>query len=234
MDHRPSRRLLGPWLLLALSACGGEKGPPGIEGRYVATTENGRQGLVVSRRGEDVVLSFDGEETVGRLVAPGRIEGEHVQGNVTLRYVMERRGDDLAARFTVHQMGQQVEAPEVIFRREAAPAAAGGGAPAGNRPAALVGHWRWTETFAREGISWATDYHLVLEADGTCSSWSRTEGNVSGGNPETRGVWRAEGDGLLVRWEGSSDWQTYARFVADGARLMLTFPNGDRNVYERV
>ena len=38
---------------------------------------------------------------------------------------------------------------------------------------------------------------------------------------------------LFVSPEGGA-WQSSGRFAADGDRLMLTLPNGDKRVYERL
>ena len=231
-------------LLAGCGSKGGDEGSAGWTGRYRATTAQGTSEITLEERGDLLTLRGDGDEAVGHRVAGGRFEGEKTGPEGTLRFVFERRGAQVAARFTLTTPdGQTQEAPEVLYTRveEGAGESAGGGGGGGNagggggeRPQALVGHWRFTETFARDDISWATDTHLVLEADGSCRSWSRTEGSVSSSDPETQGLWKAEGNQLLLKLDGGGSWQPAARFAADGERLMLTLPNGDKQVFERL
>ncbi len=227
-------------LALGSAACGGKPGAPseqGLTGRWRGTTEQGSEEIMLEDRGDSVVIRVGGDEAVGRRVAGGRIEGEVAGRAGTVRFVLERRGAQLAARFTLTQVdGRTEEPPEVLFVRveEGGGERTGGSGGEGERPEALVGHWRYTETFARDGISWATDTHLVLEADGVCRSWSRTEGSVSSSEPEERGRWKTEGRELLLQPEGGGAWQSSGHFAADGDRLMLTLPNGDKRVFERL
>jgi hypothetical protein len=242
---RPHARF-GSLLVLAVlggGACGGKPGSPpeaGLTGRWRGTTTQGSEEITIEDRGASLVIRVENEEAVGQRVAGGRFEGQVTGSAGTLRFVLERRGAQLAGRFTlITPDGRTREAPEVLYSRveEGAGEGAGGGSPGGGggeRPEALVGHWRYTETFARDGISWATDNHLVLEVDGVCRSWSRTEGSVSSSEPEERGRWKTEGRDLLLQPLGGGGWQPAGRFAADGDRLMLTLPNGDKRVFERL
>lgn len=236
----------GGLLLLAVlagGACGGKPGLPseaGLSGRWRGTTTQGSEEIVLEDRGDSVVIRVGDAEAVGRPVDGGRFAGEVAGRAGTLRFVLERRGAQLAAHFTlITPDGQTQEAPEVLYTRVQEGGVEGVGAESpggggGETPEALVGHWRYTETFARDGISWATDTHFVLEADGVCRSWSRTEGSVSSSEPEELGRWKIEGRELLLQPGDGGAWQSSGRFAVDGDRLMLTLPNGDKRVFERL
>jgi len=234
------RRAFAPLIAfpLLLASCGGkEGGAPEWAGRWSGATAQGTSVITLEERGDAVVMIVNGDEAEGRRTAAGRVEGEKRTPEGTLAFVLERRGAQLAARFTLTLPdGQSEQSPEVLYTREAAAGAqAGGGAGGvGERPTHLVGHWRHTETFAREGLSMATDTHMVLEADGTSRSWRRTEGAISSSDPEESGRWKVEGKDLLIQLEGESDWRTLGRFAADGDRLMLTYANGNKQVFERL
>ena len=206
------------WLTLAsallLGSCGGKEGAGGgadpFVGRWRAVSEHGSSELTLERRGEGYVL----------------------------RFAFELRGDLLAARYTVLvPRGEPLELPEVVYGRvgqQSGGGGGGGGAGAGDVASSLAGHWRHTEALSSGGVSLVTDTHLVLHADGTCSTWSHSEGVASGREPESPGRWRTQGDQLLLKADAGGDWTSVGRFVFDGTRLMLVRPNGDKQVYERL
>jgi hypothetical protein len=99
----------------------------------------------------------------------------------------------------------------------------------GERPSGLVGHWRHTDALTSAELTIVTDTNLVLHADGTCVTWTRHEDG--GGDPETRGLWRAVGDRLQLKGADAGEWQEAGRFTLDGARLRLVLPNGTVQVF---
>lgn len=102
---------------------------------------------------------------------------------------------------------------------------------AGSRPADMAGHWRFTDVLGSGDFSIVTDINLVLEADGTCRTWTKT-GDGSG-DPESTGVWKADGDRLLLGPPGGESWQDAGRFTMDGDRMRLILPNGTIQVFQR-
>jgi hypothetical protein len=131
-----------------------------------------------------------------------------------------------------------MDLPSTLFRRVGQEARKPGGAGAGGngaRDQRLVAHWRFTETFASGGFTQATDYHLVLEADGRMETWSRSQGDAGGSDGErTRGTWKTEGGELWVKGDGESEWGTLGKVSVTDTHLMLTRGGGRKTVYERI
>ena len=99
------------------------------------------------------------------------------------------------------------------------------------RPAGMAGHWRFTDVMSSGDFSLVTDINLVLEADGGCRTWTK-HGDGSG-DPESTGVWKTEGDRLLLGPAGGATMQDAGRFTMDGDRMRLVLPNGTIQVFQR-
>ena len=130
------------------------------------------------------------------------------------------------------------------------PAAAGaqGTSAAGPRGAAvtapeerdpnLAGAWSRTDTLSSGDASMSTKLSLLICADG---SYTSTTGDSVGGgagwsadnrgSDSIRGRWRTQ-DGII--WVNSgAGWEAYARYYAEGAKLMLTFESGSKEIWYR-
>jgi len=199
-----------------------------VVGPWRATTPQGVTEVEVRREGDGVVLVSGTARMPLRALGGDRWAGEAQEEGVTLRYEFQRRGEQLVARYTVSSPAGDQAVPEVAYTRVAT---AAGGAPSGEHPASLLGHWRYTDVLASGGMSLVTDIHLVLEAGGVLRTWSRTEGVASGAGPEVRGRWRLRAGELEV--DKGQGWSSLGRAVADGARLMLV-QGASKRVYERV
>lgn len=234
--------LLGLVTAAVLVGCGGKDGAGGgggtqdaFVGRWRAVTEVGTSELALERRGDGYVLRAENEEAEARRVG-ARVEGDVNSPEGVLRFVFERRGETLVARYTVlAPSAEPIDLPEVVYGRVGAePAPAPSADAGGATPSRMAGHWRHTEALASGGVSLVTDTHLVLNVDGTCSTWSHSEGVASSREPETPGRWKTEGDQLMLKADAGGGWSSVGRFVFDGTRLMLVRPNGDKQVYERL
>ncbi len=211
----------------------------GIAGRYVATGPTGTSSILLEEDGADLVLVVDGERAAARRTAEGRFEGRQDSKEGAVVFVLERRGDRIAARYTITTPdGQVIEVPELVYVPErptgAADPAPAGQAPApaaGNRPPGLAGHWRFTEVVPLGEMTLVTDTNIALNADGTCSTWTRTQDG--GGDPEEKGEWKVEGERLLMRPVGGGEWGELGTFTLAGNALRIVRPNGSRRVYER-
>jgi len=103
----------------------------------------------------------------------------------------------------------------------------------------LVGNWRYTESYVSGEFSFATDWHMQINADG---SFLYGEGRTAGGGPNSsvdsgtgnveKGTWKTENQVIWVN--DGSGWLAYARYYRENGNLMLTFGNGKRQVWEKI
>ena len=100
----------------------------------------------------------------------------------------------------------------------------------------LVGYWTYTDSYTSGEYSFATQYKLQVNSDGT---YLFGDGKVAGGGPGisgssgggdvTRGKWRAE-NGIIYINEGSG-WQAYAGYYVEGTRMMMKFNDGSKQIW---
>lgn len=224
-------------LLTVLAACGEDgssstgAGPMpaptrGFNGRFHS---KGSDPLALVDRGDTVDLTMSGETVAGRKTAPGRVEGEGKIAGGRLRFVLTLDGEDVRARFTVTaDDGRTQDVPEATYARVAPDP------PGLARDARLVAHWRHTETHVSGEFSYVQDTHLVLEADGTMSTWDRTRSTAGGeDSAKTNGSWKTEGSELYFRVEDSPDWHSAGRYGLTDTHMMLT-RGGSKTIYERL
>lgn len=230
--------MLAVLLAAALPGCGSKQKPEAEGDRFAGLwrvkTEFGTSELTLERQGERYLLRSEGTEAVASPSGANALQGDVPHPLGVLRFVFERTGPHLRARYTVHVPGKPEEAlPEVLYDRVAPPGAGSGGPGGGSTSPTLVGHWQHTEALSSGGVSLVTDTNLVLREDGTASTWTRTEGVTSANEPQTPGRWKTEGGKLLLHADGGSGWMDLGSYVQDGDRLMLVRPNGDKQVFQR-
>lgn len=212
---------------------GAQERAPWVVGRWRATTAEGTTELEVEREGEGVVLVSGGVRMPLRATGSERWGGEAREEGVTLRYAFERRGEQLVARYTLVTAAGEQAVPEVTYARVAAAAA---GASTGEHPAAMLGHWRFTDVMndfdlqTQTQTSVLTEINYLLEAGGVMRSWIRTEDGSSGKIPKATGRWRLRAGELEV--DKGQGWSSLGRAVLDGARMMLV-QGSQKRVYQR-
>jgi len=109
----------------------------------------------------------------------------------------------------------------------------------GNIDPKLVGNWRYTDSYVSGQFSFATDYFMRFNPDGTML-W--TDGRTAGGGPDismdsgTGDVHQAQWkiDNKTIWLNGGNGWEYYAAYYAESERMMLTFKNGNKQVWERL
>ena len=116
----------------------------------------------------------------------------------------------------------------------------------GSVPGALAGHplvgrWATQVVMSSEVGSVATEMSMEFRPDGTLVDLgSRSIGGIPGVGGDTgfepggdQGLWRTEGDVIVVSY-GGSPWVPFARFRVDGTRLGLTYlQDGSVQVWHR-
>ena len=103
----------------------------------------------------------------------------------------------------------------------------------------LVGNWRYTDSYVSGQFSFATDYFMRFNQNGTML-W--TDGRTAGGGPDIsmdsgtgdvhKADWKIENK--VIWLNGGSGWEYYATYYAEDERMMLTFKNGNKQVWERL
>jgi hypothetical protein len=103
----------------------------------------------------------------------------------------------------------------------------------------LVGSWRFTDSYVSGQFSFATDYHMEIHADG---NFFYGKGRTMGGGPDSsidsgesgyeQGSWKTE-NGIMYVHDGK-EWYYYAKYYQEGNSLMLTYQNGNKQVWERL
>lgn len=103
----------------------------------------------------------------------------------------------------------------------------------------LLGNWRYTESYVSGEFSFATDWHMQINNDGT---FVYGEGRTAGGGPNSS-IDSGKGREQTVKWKtedqviwlnDGSGWQSFARYYRENGNLMLTFSNGKRQVWEKI
>lgn len=103
----------------------------------------------------------------------------------------------------------------------------------------LVGNWRYTNAYVSGQFSFATDYFMQFNPDGTML-W--TDGRTAGGGPDISmdsgtgdvhsALWKIENK--VIWLDGGNGWEYYAKYYEENGSMMLTFNNGNKQVWERL
>lgn len=111
-------------------------------------------------------------------------------------------------------------------------------APAEERDQSLAGSWSRTDTLSSGDSSLSTKLSLLICADG---SYTSTTGDSVGGgagwsgenrgSDAIKGRWRTQASILYVN--SGRGWETYARYYVEGAKMMLTFESGQKEIWYR-
>ncbi len=103
----------------------------------------------------------------------------------------------------------------------------------------LLGTWRYTESYVSGDFSFATDWFLWVNSDG---SFQYSDGRTAGGGSNSsidsgdgdvhNAKWKTENKSIFV--DGGSGWQFYAKYYKENNNLMLTFGNGKKQVWAKI
>ena len=103
----------------------------------------------------------------------------------------------------------------------------------------ILGNWLYTDSYSSGEYSFASQYRLIINGDGT---YLYGDGKVAGGGPGVSGTggegsgmspgkWKTE-NGIIYIDEGYG-WQAYAKYYVEGASMMLTFGDGSKQIWKR-
>ncbi|MBT8270368.1 MAG: hypothetical protein KJO39_10720 [Bacteroidia bacterium] len=103
----------------------------------------------------------------------------------------------------------------------------------------IVGNWLYTDSYTSGEYSFASQYRLIVNSDGT---YLYGDGKVAGGGPGVSGT-GGEGSGMSPgKWKTENSiiyinegygWQAYAKYYVEGTSMMLTFGDGSKQVWKR-
>ena len=104
----------------------------------------------------------------------------------------------------------------------------------------LVGVWSYTDSYTSGEFSFASQYKMQVNPDGTylygdgrvVGGGPGISGDSGGGGEVIRGQWKTQNQTIYIN-EGFG-WQPYAGYYIEGASLMLKFADGSRQVWKRV
>ena len=103
----------------------------------------------------------------------------------------------------------------------------------------LVGSWRYTNSYVSGQFSFATDYFMQFNHDGTML-W--TDGRTAGGGPDISmdsgtgdvhsASWKIENK--VIWLDGGNGWEYYAKYYEENGSMLLTYQNGNKQVWEKL
>jgi hypothetical protein len=131
---------------------------------------------------------------------------------------------------------QRSAQPQAATKRESAAAAPA--APSSERDPALVGHWVYSSVYRSGDFSGTSMRQWLVRPEGTYRMGYgavQVSGSDSFGRSEsgdfTPGHWRTK-DRILYVSEGGSQWVPYARYYVERGKLLLTFNNGSKQLWQ--
>lgn len=218
----------------------------GFLGQGTTTAATGQQATLVNAYGQPVQSVIS--DSMGKYVFAYHQPGNYTITVGTLKMPVaitttdQRLDIDLSkASGKMDYLAGAVEnaSPPACSNAAPAPSAAGPGqAQAEERDPNLAGAWGRTDSLSSGDASLSTKLSLLICRDG---KFTRTVGDSAGGgagwsaessgSESTRGRWRTQA-GVIYTNSGAG-WEAYARYYVEGAKLMLTFSGGQREIWYR-
>jgi hypothetical protein len=208
-------------------------------------------------------LKQDGSKISGSIDAGGYMyqvtgteDGQHFRGSVfdpqtqgTLQCQGNIDGDQLNLVInTLDQSTGQYQEFKLEFKRDSGQATAadtregngaGGGITTYDRDPGLIGSWLYSESYTSGGYGFASQWRLIINADGTylygdakVAGGGSGIGGASGGSGYTRGQWGTRNMTIYIN-EGYG-WQPYAGYYLEGASMLMKFADGSKQVWKRT
>jgi hypothetical protein len=172
---------------------------------------------------------FDGElldpQTQGRMPCMGFLENEKI--SLTIGDAQSGQAIQLAFSKT-----------EVIGTATDSHMGNDDGAVSTERDPNLVGNWLYSESYTSGSYSFASQWRLIVNADGTylygdakMAGGGPGTSAQSGGGDYTRGQWKTQNKTIYIN-EGYG-WQPYAGYYIEGNSMLMKFADGSKQVWKR-
>jgi len=102
----------------------------------------------------------------------------------------------------------------------------------------LIGNWLYSESYTSGSYSFASQWRLIVNADGTylygdakMAGGGPGSSGQSGGGDYTRGQWKTQNKTIYIN-EGYG-WQPYAGYYIEGNSMLMKFEDGSKQVWKR-
>lgn len=219
-----------------------------INGNFAGQQPGMNSAIVLQAKGNNVTGNFELNGRPGTVQAT--LSGSRLQG--TLYDVQMQKNYAFSGYLQQDSLYLSIIFPELnnqavqlqMKRLPAAAAQANTRPTAGNRNPALVGLWRYTETFSSGSgdnyASFSTDYFMEFKADGTVFSWT---GKSAGGSNNLslegypsgtqKAGWSTQGKTLFLT-DPASGQKSSLLFYAEANRMMLHNGGQEKKILTRV
>lgn len=239
-------------LLIHFTYCVVSAQPPGgplVEtwsGRYSGAVGAVHSILTLQQQDQRVDGTIDAEGYIYNLsgiLANGKFDGELTDPQTRGRMKCEGSYRDGTIELTVRDAGTG-QSFSMTFSKNAPAGNAEGPGPDGRtgnpteRDPGLIGNWLYTESYSSGDYSFASQWRLIVNADGTylygdakvAGGGSGVSG-TSGGGSYTRGQWKTKNNTIYIN-EGNG-WQPYAGYYLEGNSMLMKFSDGNKQVWKR-
>jgi len=106
---------------------------------------------------------------------------------------------------------------------------------------ALIGFWRYTDSYTSGDFSMVTEKYMEVRADGTYSygngkvAGGGNSGTFDSGSPGNviTGRWKTQNGIIYIDEGGFGYWVPYSGYYVEGNTLMLKFENGSKEIWHR-
>ncbi|MEL6670778.1 MAG: hypothetical protein AAFR61_01250 [Bacteroidota bacterium] len=223
---------------------------PGLAGTYTGDIQGTPASLVFEQKG--TALSGELKDQSGyTYYLEGQAEGLSGTGKLTdsqtgtkLDFETSLEGSQLSFTFyTYNQFTGERQPFHLQFTRAngQAPAQTQAQSQGGGGDNRLVGTWRTTSSQTSGSFSMVSETYLQVFGNGTYFYGnSRVVGGGGAGSFDsgsdgsgTRGKWKTQGEQILISEEGSG-FYPFARYYIEGYKMMLTYGNGEREIWNKI
>lgn len=188
------------------------------------------EGYIYNLSGTLAHGKFDGELTDPQTRGRMKCDGSHREGTIVLTVHDAGTGQSFSMTFSKGTPAGNVAGP-------GRDSGTGNTYPAGRDPG-LIGSWLYTESYSSGDYSFASQWRLIVNADGTylygdakIAGGGSGVSASSGGGGYTRGQWKTENSTIYIN-EGNG-WQPYAGYYLEGNSMLLKFSDGNKQVWKR-
>ncbi len=228
----------------------------GYLGQSTSTAAAGQQATLYNQDGHPVQTVAS--DSMGKYIFAYHQPGNYVIAVGTLKMQVAISGTDQRLDIDLSKADGQMNYAAGAAQNMGPANCSGGGAPQPNaaqpgpggpmggaaggqaeeRDQSLAGSWSRTDTLSSGDSSLSTKLSLLICADGSYVSTTGDQvgggagwGGENRGSDAIRGRWRTQARILYVN--SGRGWETYARYYVEGAKMMLTFESGQKEIWYR-